>query len=88
MVMTIRLRPPQPLRDSRSSRLTAFAHSSWPLISVAFPLRATVLIRVILNPLMPVVWYNGIVCIIFLSELALFKKGHDSKSRLKQRLCR
>ena len=74
MVMTSCLRPPQPLRDYRPSSLTAFAHSSRLSISTVFPLRATVRIRVILNPLMPVVWYNGMVCIIFLSELGSSRK--------------
>ena len=58
-------------------------HSSWPSISTVFPLRATVRILLILKSLMPVVWYNGMVCMISLSGLGVFKKGYDSKHRLK-----
>ena len=74
-------------RAERNSPFSAppFWQSSCPSRVLVFPLLATVRILVILKPLMPVVWYNGIVCIIFLSELGVFKKGYDSKSRLKSR---
>ena len=66
---------PPPLSSRRSSRFMVLRHSSWPSISTVFPLLATVRICLILKSLMPVVWYNGIVCMISLSELVGFKKG-------------
>src|SRR5574344_1733935 len=83
MVMTSFRRPPQPLSSRRSSRFTALRQASCPSISADLPLRATVRIRVILNPLMPVVWYNGIVCFIFPFPNVVVQERNDSKQRLK-----